>query len=197
MCCLEMILYGVNLFKWAVVMKSLWWIGLVVSWAIVGQTGAIAAPRPSEALVSAVKKSIPEAIFRNPDFVDRSEYFVGEVDLNGDGVKEAVVVIATPMCGVNECSAYVYQKSDDRYEQIGRLAVQSDNAAIGVLKSKRAGWSDLAAQVYVRQQIKTVWKRSRFNGSNYEPTYEDIEQPDRIVLRFKRGSGIELNQFGG
>ena len=161
------------------------------------QERVIAAPRPSKALVNAVKKSIPEAIFRNADLVDRSEYFVAEVDLNGDGVKEAVVVIATPMCGVNECSAYVYQKTDDRYEQIGRLAVQSDNAAIGVLKSKRAGWSDLAAQVYVRQQVKTVWKRSRFEGSGYEPTYEDIEPPDRIVLRFKRGSGFKLNQFGG
>ena len=104
------------------VMKNLWWIGLMVSWAIVGQIEAIAAPRPSKALVNAVKKSIPEAIFRNPDLVDRSEYLVAEVDLNGDGAKEAVVVIATPMCGVNECSAYVYQKTDDRYEQIGRLA---------------------------------------------------------------------------
>ena len=109
------------------------------------QERVIAAPRPSKALVNAVKKSIPEAIFRNADLVDRSEYFVAEVDLNGDGVKEAVVVIATPMCGVNECSAYVYQKTDDRYEQIGRLAVQSDNAAIGVLKSKRAGWTMYAS----------------------------------------------------
>ena len=47
MCCLEMILYGVNLLKWAVVMKSLWWIGLVVSWAIVGgHERAIAQSRP-------------------------------------------------------------------------------------------------------------------------------------------------------
>ena len=173
-------------------------ISVMTVMVVVGsQVSTIAALRPSKALVTAVKKSIPEAIFRNPDLVDRSEYFVAEVDLNGDGVKEAVVVIATPMCGVNECSAYVYQKTDDRYEQVGRLRVQSDHAAIGVLKSKRAGWSDLAAQVYVRQQGKTVWKRSRFEGSGYEPTYEDIERPDRIVLRFKRGSGFKLNQSGG
>jgi hypothetical protein len=41
-------------------------------------------------------------------------------------VKEAIVMIASPMCGVNECSA------GDEYREIGGFQVQSDNAAIGV-----------------------------------------------------------------
>jgi hypothetical protein len=155
------------------------------------QKGAIAVP--NAALIKAVKQNVPQVILDNPDFLDRTEYFIGEVDLNGDGVKEAIVVLASPRCGVSECSASVYQKVGRTYQEVGGFAVQSNNAAIGVLKSKHEGWSDLAAQVYLRSGSKTVWKRSTFDGSSYAPTFEDTNQPGLVVLRIKRGKGYKLN----
>lgn len=93
---------------------------------VVSPGNAVAQPRPSKALVAAVKKEIPQSIQNNSDFVSRTEYFFTEVDLNGDGIKEAVVVIRSPMCGAWECNAYIFQKNGKTYQKIGRVAVMSN-----------------------------------------------------------------------
>ena len=164
-------------------------LGLNALLMIAIQQQVIAAP--SGALINALQQTLPEGFLDNREMLDRTEYFVMEVDLNGDGVKEAIGVVTSPRCGVQECLAYVYEKVDDAYRVVGRFAVQSDNAAIGVLKSKSGGWRDLAAQIYNRS-ARTVWKKSVFDGSNYVPTYKDVGQPAQVILKIKRGKGTKF-----
>jgi len=145
--------------------------------------------QPNPALSTAI-----QGVYRRfQSAYDRMEYFYAEVDLDRDGVKEVIAYVAGPQCGAWECRALVLKKSQGKYIVIGSFAVASNEGQIAVLPSMTKGYSDLVARVYTPRDLQFHWKISRFNGQEYQPTYQDLRSiPSNVILKSQRGKGIRL-----
>lgn len=89
---------------------------------------------------------------------------VEEVDLNRDGVSEYQVELTGPcVCGMVNCSIYLYRKSAAGYESI---LEDASGFGLEVLKTSSNGYADVrvAARDNAATQSQTVYK---FDGKHY------------------------------
>lgn len=100
------------------------------------------------------------------------------VDLNGDGRKDALVLISGPnMCGTGGCSFYVLEHRGDRYRLRARMP--TTKAPISVLNHRTNGWRDIATYVsgggiihgYEEVVQFDGWKYPSVSGTNIHRRY--------------------------
>lgn len=78
--------------------------------------------------------------------VNDARYAVGFVDLNGDGINEAIVyLLGRDWCGTAGCQTLVLSRSRDSYRSVGRIL--ATRPPIRALDRKAHGWRTLAAWV--------------------------------------------------
>lgn len=117
---------------------------------------------------------------------------VAEVDLNRDGVSEYEVQLSGPcVCGMVNCSIYVYRQSLAGYELI-----LEDAAGLGLelLKTSSNGYTDLRvdARQNAATQSQTIYK---FDGKRYREASSRIvnlgtgeSKPSSRRVQFRRGA---------
>lgn len=117
---------------------------------------------------------------------------VEEVDLNRDGVKEYEVELSGPcVCGMVNCSIYLYRQSVAGYELI-----LEDAAGLGLelLKTSSNGYTDVRvdARDNAATQSQTVYK---FDGKRYREASSRMvnmqtgeSKPASRRVQFRRGS---------
>jgi hypothetical protein len=139
-------------------------LGVSVSLAVVGASSfpISAQPIPSQDLVRAIRESV-DLVRVNRESVGRQynysqfTYMFGEIDLNGDGVKEAIVYTDSPFCGVHNCPYNIFQKRGHKYRSIDGAMIKIFNPQIAVLKSKTAAWSDIAVPAWPTSLKQEGW----------------------------------------
>lgn len=90
---------------------------------------------------------------------------VAAVDLNGDGVAEALVYEdSNGFCGVGGCNLDIYQDQKNSWVKIGSALVGS---AVGVSSKSTGGYVDLYLSVSDGTSTKVV--RYAWNGASYQP----------------------------
>lgn len=107
-------------------------------------------------------------------------YRMGEADLDGDGLNDALVYIGGPgQCGSGGCDLAVLRRTSDGFEQIGSLSVT--RLPVGVLDSRTNGLRDIVVTVG-GGGIPTGLRRLRFDGESYpaNPTVAPAEPVDDI-----------------
>ena len=117
---------------------------------------------------------------------------VEEVDLNRDGVTEYQVELSSPcVCGMVNCSIYVYRQTPAGYESI-----LEDAAGFGiqVLKTSTRGYTDLRvdARDSAAAQSQTIYK---FDGNRYREANSRLvnpqsgeSKPSSRRVQFRRGA---------
>lgn len=99
---------------------------------------------------------------------------VEEVDLNRDGVSEYEVELSGPcVCGMVNCSIYLYRQSAAGYEL---LLEDAAGLGLGVLKTSSNGYADVRvdARENAATQSQTVYK---FDGKRYREASSRIVNP--------------------
>jgi hypothetical protein len=115
-------------------------LSLSIGLAVVGITSSapvFAQPMPSQDLVRAIRESVSGAY-------SKSTYRLGEIDLNGDGTKEAIVYLKGPNCGATHCFYEILQKQNGEYKAIHGALIRIFNPRVAILSSKTKGWNDIA-----------------------------------------------------
>ena len=117
---------------------------------------------------------------------------VEEVDLNRDGVTEYQVELSGPcVCGMVNCSIYIYRQTTAGYESI-----LEDAAGFGLqrLKTSTRGYTDLRvdARDSAAAQSQTIY---RFDGNRYREASSMLvnpqtgeSKPSSRRVQFKRGA---------
>ena len=117
---------------------------------------------------------------------------VEEVDLNRDGVSEYDVELSGPcVCGMVNCTIYVYRQTPNGYEQI-----LEDAAGFGLqlLKTSTRGYTDLRIDAgdSAAAEIQTIYK---FDGNRYREARSLLvnkqtgeSKPSSRRVQFKRGA---------
>jgi len=116
---------------------------------------------------------------------------VEEVDLNRDGLPEYEVQLSSPcVCGMVNCSIYVYRQSPRGYESI-----LDEAAGLGmeVLKTFNHGYADLRVEARDTAATRSVTKY-KFDGKQYRESGATIvhqetgeTKPAYRRVQFKRG----------
>lgn len=109
---------------------------------------------------------------------------VGLVDLNGDGVNEALIYAMGPgRCGTGGCNLWIYRQESGGYEELAMMTIA--NPPIGVLDTSTNGWRDLFVTAG-GGGAEYGARRMRFDGETYpkNPTTkgEPIELSGVTVL---------------
>lgn len=96
-----------------------------------------------------------------------SRYEFQRVDLDADGLRDALVLLKTPYgywCGMHGCALLVFKAGDDKFTLVN--AVQPIREPLYISDRKTNGWKDLIVRVSGR------WDRAKnvalkFNGYQY------------------------------
>jgi hypothetical protein len=122
--------------------------------AVVGISSApvYAQPMPSQDLVRAIRESMVGHSY------SKSTYRFGETDLNGDGIKEAIIYVKGPNCGAIRCFYEIFQKQNGKYRSIHGGLIKIFNPQVAVLKSKAGGWSNLAIPAWPTMKKQEGWE---------------------------------------
>jgi hypothetical protein len=117
---------------------------------------------------------------------------VEEVDLNRDGVSEYEVELSGPcVCGMVNCSIYLYRQSPAGYE-----VILEDAAGLGLelLKTSSNGYADVRvdARESAASQSRTIYK---FDGKRYREASSRLvnpqtgeSKPSSRRVQFRRGA---------
>jgi len=117
---------------------------------------------------------------------------VEEVDLNRDGVKEYQVELSGPcVCGMVNCSIYVYRQTPTGYESI---LEDASGYGLQLLKTSTRGYTDLRvdARDSAAAQSQTTYK---FDGTRYREASSRLvnpqtgeSKPSSRRVQFRRGA---------
>jgi hypothetical protein len=98
--------------------------------------------------------------------VDDARYAVGFVDLNGDGIDEAIVyLMGRDWCGTGGCQTLVLTRSGDSYRSAGRIL--ATRPPIRALGEKAHGWRTLTALVRGGVVPDEFGAKLPFDGNSY------------------------------
>jgi hypothetical protein len=164
--------------------------------------GLVAAQR--EAPKEVRSKLFKKALADNPDVrecVEKEEggaraaeenMSVEEVDLNRDGVSEYDVELSGPcVCGMVNCTIYVYRQTPNGYEQI---LEDASGFGLQLLKTSTRGYTDLRvdARDSAAAEIQTIYK---FDGNRYREARSLLvnkqtgeSKPSSRRVQFRRGA---------
>ncbi|PSW62136.1 hypothetical protein C0W54_07335 [Photobacterium kishitanii] len=112
-----------------------------------------------------LNKSVSEATHETKPLFD-----VGYSDLNGDGLKDALVLLnGSNWCGSGGCTFMVFENLGTRYKLISQSSITSP--PISVAKSETNGWKNLIVWAG-----DTGFVLMKFNGKTYpyNPSLEPI-----------------------
>ena len=106
------------------------------------------------------------------------------VDLNGDGRKDALVLMSGPsLCGTGGCNLYVLEHRGDRYRLRGRAP--TTKAPISVLDHRTKGWRDIATYVSGGGIIHGYEEVVQFDGWKYPGV--SVRHTERRFFRWPAG----------
>jgi hypothetical protein len=93
-----------------------------------------------------VRRFLVEYVESNHAEVDDTRYAVGFVDLNEDGIDEAIVyLLGRYWCGTAGCQTLVLTRSGDSYRPVTRIL--ATRPPIRALRLRAHGWRTLTARV--------------------------------------------------
>lgn len=160
-----------------------------------GQAGAImvagmatASPEKNSALQSAVKAFLSSkgATVNNAN----GAYGYNLVDLNGDGVEDALVyLVSTSFCNEDKCTLLVATgEAGDKFKVHSMIKGLSTPVLISATNTK--GWADIVTQLFDEIGTATSVKLA-FDGSKYpdSPTASGVKPLDKAV----KASGYLMN----
>ncbi|MBW4505666.1 MAG: hypothetical protein KME64_04035 [Scytonematopsis contorta HA4267-MV1] len=133
--------------------------------------------KPNPALLEALKEA---AGYQQTEHWSSSQYFYQEADLNGDKIKEAIILLNRGIpCSNRSCAGFIFKKNQNSYQLIGTTSVSrgSDFPLIAILKSKHNGWFDIATYQFdynEKKQWFLTWKLTKFDGSKYAKTSQNL-----------------------
>ncbi|MGB3493404.1 MAG: hypothetical protein WBA57_11790 [Elainellaceae cyanobacterium] len=107
-----------------------------------------------------------------------TEYLVEYVDLNEDGIDEALVLFSGEYwCGTGGCNMAVFEGTAEGYALVSNLSLV--NAPVWVSSDRSSGWHDLIVAVS-GGGIEPKHVALQFNGSRYpvNPSLERSVEPD-------------------
>ncbi len=110
--------------------------------------------------------------------IEPTEYRVELLDLNGDGVREAMVLmLGRHWGGSGGQSMFLFRGTRDGFSWLGRMTcVQFPmEGSVCVMKTKTKGWCDLAVRVHGRG-AKQKYAAMKFDGARYplNPTVQAV-----------------------
>jgi len=130
-------------------------------------TKAIGAPgrTDKEGARNRARAFVEKAMVVPPAERDQVVYDVAMVDLNRDGVNEALVYRRGWGCGSSGCNLFILKPAGSSYRFIGRLTIV--RPPIRVLSSTSQGWSDIGVWVSGGGIVQGYEARMRFDGTKY------------------------------
>lgn len=94
-----------------------------------------------------------------------TQYLVEYVDLNGDGLDEALVLLSGDYwCGTGGCNMAVFEGTPEGHTLVSNLSLV--NAPVWVSSDRSSGWNDLIVKIS-GGGIETKHVALRFNGFRY------------------------------
>ncbi|MFM6138869.1 MAG: hypothetical protein ACKPCP_32830, partial [Sphaerospermopsis kisseleviana] len=157
----------------------------------------------SPALITAIRQDL---LLEYQD--DSSSYFreskdhrIFFVDLNNDGIKEAIFYpIGGRICTNRSCGIYIYTKVGNKYKRIS--AVQTDRysgvagsknePSIGILKTRNKGWLDIATRFFDYDTRTEKWSRVRYESRGYTDSPLIVIPKPETILEYSSGMATDL-----
>ncbi len=154
------------------------------------------------ALIAAIRKDLWEYREGFKDsYKDNHSHKVFFIDLNNDGVKEAIVYpIGGPMCFSRGCSIYIYTKIGKNYKRISAqnpgsgISGSRNGPSIGVMKSSHKGWRDLATRFFDYTTRTEKWSLVFYSKNGYTESSEVIISNPPTILEYSSGVDLDLHK---
>lgn len=131
--------------------------------------------------------------------LEETEYRVEYVDLNEDGINEALVLLSgSYWCGTGGCNMAVFEGTTEGYSLSSNLSLI--NAPVWVSPTRSSGWNDLIVEIS-GGGIEAQHVALRFSGSRYpvnpslEPAVnQEITQSSKALFRTRAVKSISMIQ---
>jgi hypothetical protein len=146
---------------------------------------------PSEDLINAIislyKTEDPQLDQEKWDS-RRPPFSFVEIDLNQDGVKEAIILYRLRKCYNRGCYVDIFKTTEgkNKYKIVGEsqsINTSRGNLEVGLLPTKTNGWQDLAVEVFSYETRTVDWYPAKFNGKSYQQSKQKLKQrPKKIIL---------------
>jgi len=112
-----------------------------------------------------------------------SEYSVALVDLDGDGIKEAIVHVVGPhRCGTGGCNTLILRRNGSAWRVVTEISITRE--PIRVLATKSNGWSDLGVWVQGGGIQPGYEALLAFDGKTY-PANPSVEPARELTTKVK------------
>jgi hypothetical protein len=134
--------------------------------------------------------------WRGTDSIDEVRYHYNKVDLNGDGILDAIVFASgNSLCGSGGCRILILKGVSTDFQLITEMTVS--RPPLIALSTKTKGWSNFAMRVS-GGGIKPYYALLKFNGKSYpkNPTVEPEIPRKGNVRGIEFLSGIESYDTG-
>lgn len=114
-----------------------------------------------------VRHFVRTELYSDGDRPERTARFAyALVDLNGDGVREAIVrIVDSQVCGSGGCSLYILARQGSHYRLVSWTTIT--RPPIRVLTTRSHGWRDIAVFVQGGGIIPGYEARLSFDGKAY------------------------------
>jgi hypothetical protein len=153
---------------------------------------------PSKGLIDAIAEFHP---IKDPELdkaltIDSRFSFV-EIDLNQDGIKEAIVVYRSIKCFNRGCYVDVFTTTADKkkYKIVGKsesISTRQYNLEVGLLPTRTNGWQDLAVEIYSYETRATDWYSAKFDGNSYQASDRKLKQRPKKIILSRNSKGFNL-----
>lgn len=143
-------------------------------------------------------KRLEKAIrkWNNAGDANEIRYHYNKVDLNGDGISDAIVFASgDSICGTGGCEVLIFKGGDKGFDLITEMSVSRPPILVGTTKTH--GWSDL---IFYNSGggIKPFYSMLKFDGKTYpeNPTVEPEIPKKGKIKAIEYLSGIEAYDTG-
>lgn len=115
---------------------------------------------------AAMETSLNSYLQKESEGDSTERYKIAYVDLNGDGVNEAIVfALGSGTCGSGGCNTLVLNWNGAAWSTVSDISIT--NLPIRLLATKSHGWTDIGVMVHGGGIIRPYEAVLKFNGKRY------------------------------
>jgi hypothetical protein len=150
------------------------------------KTKIIAINTPNKTLKNAILALSPHNEYVN----ERFSFF--EIDLNGDGEKETVVIMHSGVnCSNRHCTNYIFKNTSKGYRLLSEFS-SSRETAVYISKNRTNGYLGIVTSMFDHVPRGINYKAWKFNRSKYEMINLNINPPPKKSIYSENSSIFNL-----
>jgi hypothetical protein len=120
-----------------------------------------------------------------------------EIDLNGDGTRETIVLYKHRNCFNRGCYIDIFKSDNQKksYNFISQIATARDGLQVALLPTKSYGWQDMAVRSFSYETRTIDWYAVKFNGKTYEYSSQKLARVPQNIILSEKSHSFDLGDF--